>query len=58
MDKLGLSDELSQQAIDTVLGYVKEKLPENAPGLVDAAAKGEMPDVGGLLEQAKGFFGK
>jgi len=57
-DKLGLSDEQSQQAIDTVLGYVKEKLPENAQGLVDAAAKGEMPDVGGLLDQAKGFFGK
>ena len=57
VDKLGLTEEQSQQAVEMVLGYVKEKLPENAQGLVDAAAKGEVPDVGGLLDQAKGFFG-
>ena len=54
---LGLSEEMSQQAIDTVLGYVKEKLPENMQGMVDSAAEGEMPDVGGLLDKAKGLFG-
>jgi len=54
---LGLSEEMSQQAMDAVLGYIKEKLPENMQGLVDSAAEGNMPDVGGLLEQAKGLFG-
>ena len=57
MDKLGLDEEASQQAIDTVLGFVKDKLPENVRGFVDAAAKGEMPDTGDLLDKAKGLFG-
>lgn len=57
MDKLGLDEATSQQAIDTVLGFVKDKLPENAQGLVDAAAKGEMPDTDDLLGKAKGLFG-
>lgn len=57
MDKTGLSEEMSQQAIDTVLAFVKDKLPENVQGFVDAAAKGEMPDSGDLLSKAKGLFG-
>ncbi len=56
-EKLGLSEELSEQAIELVLEFVKAKLPENMQGLVDSVAKGEMPDTGGLLDQAKGLFG-
>ena len=57
MGKLGLDEAASEQAIDTVLGFVKDKLPENVQGFVDAAAKGEMPDTGDLLDKAKGLFG-
>ncbi len=57
MEKLGLDEGVSQQAIDMVLGFVKDKLPENMQGLVDSVAKGEMPDTGGLLDKAKGLFG-
>jgi len=57
MDKLGLDEGSSQQAIDMVLGFVKEKLPENVQGLVDSVASGEMPDTGDLLDKAKGLFG-
>ncbi|MBT8038539.1 MAG: DUF2267 domain-containing protein [Verrucomicrobiae bacterium] len=57
MEKLGLDEAISQQAIDMVLGFVKDKLPENVQGLVDSAASGELPDTGGLLDQAKGLFG-
>lgn len=57
MDKLGLDEATSQQAIDTVLGFVKEKLPDDVQGIVDAAANGEMPDTGDLLSKAKGLFG-
>ena len=57
MDKLGLDEAASEQAIDTVLGFVKDKLPENVQGFVDAAANGEMPDTGDLLDKAKGLFG-
>ena len=57
MDKLGLDESASQQAIDTVLDFIKDKLPDNVQGIVDAAAKGEMPDGGDLLDKAKGLFG-
>lgn len=58
-EKLGLSEEMSEQAIEMVLGFLKTKLPDNVSGLIDSAMEGgEMPDVGGLLDQAKGFFGK
>jgi hypothetical protein len=56
-EKLGLSEELSEQAIELVLGFVKAKLPKNMGGLVDSVAKGEMPDTGNLLDKAKGLFG-
>lgn len=56
-EKLGLSEELSEQAIELVLGFVKAKLPKNMRGLVDSVAKGEMPDTGDLLDKAKGLFG-
>lgn len=57
MDKLGLDEGVSQQAIDMVLGFVKDKLPANVQGLVDSVASGEMPDTGDLLDKAKGLFG-
>ncbi len=57
MDKLGLDEAISQQAIDMVLGFVKDKLPDNVQGLVDSVVSGEMPDTGDLLNKAKGLFG-
>ncbi len=56
-EKLGLSEEMSEQAVDLVLGFVKDKLPESMQGIVDSAINGEMPDTGGLLDKAKGLFG-
>ncbi|BDS06715.1 hypothetical protein NT6N_17550 [Oceaniferula spumae] len=56
-EKLGLSEEMSQQAIDMVLGFVKDKLPEGMQDIVNSAVNGEMPDTGGLLDKAKGLFG-
>lgn len=56
-EKLGLSEEISQQAVDMVLGFVKDKLPEGMQGIVDSAMNGEMPDTDGLLDKAKGLFG-
>ncbi len=57
MEKLGLDEGVSQQAIDMVLGFVKDKLPDNVSGLVDSVTSGEMPDTAGLLDKAKGLFG-
>ena len=56
-EKLGLSEDISQQAVDMVLGFVKDKLPEGMQGVVDSVMSGEMPDTDGLLDKAKGLFG-
>ncbi len=56
-EKLGLSEDISQQAVDMVLGFVKDKLPESMQGVVESAMNGEMPDTDGLLDKAKGLFG-
>jgi len=56
-EKLGLSEEMSEQAVDMVLGFVKDKLPEGLQGPVDSIMSGEVPDAAGLLDKAKGLFG-
>lgn len=60
MEQLGLDADASGSAIEIVLGFVKDKLPENMQGMVDSIANGETPDLGnagGLMDMAKGIFG-
>ena len=60
MEKLGLDESISDQAIEMVLGFVKDKLPEDLQGIVDSVSKGETPDLGGLggaMGAVKGLFG-
>ncbi|MGJ8678148.1 MAG: hypothetical protein ACSHX0_11570 [Akkermansiaceae bacterium] len=57
MAKLGLSEAMSDQAIAIVLGFVKDKLPDNMQGMVDSLIDGETPDSIDLLSKAKGLFG-
>ncbi|GAA5494598.1 hypothetical protein SAMN02745181_3124 [Rubritalea squalenifaciens DSM 18772] len=56
MDRFGLDEAAATQAIEMVLGFVKEKLPENLQGTVDAISKGDTPDLGGVVDGLKGFF--
>lgn len=53
-EKFGLDAEKADGAIQMVLNFVKDKLPDNMKGLVDSALKGE---CGGLMDQAKGMLG-
>ncbi len=57
MEKLGLDEGISDQAIEIVLGFVKDKLPEDLQGMVDSISRGETPDMGGALGAVKGLFG-
>ena len=61
MEKLGLEEGISDKAIEIVLGFVKDKLPENLQGMVDSVVAGETPDMDdlkdGLMDKAKGLFG-
>lgn len=58
-EKLGLDASLSQQAVTMVLSFIKEKIPANMHGVLDAALKGDISalgDVSDTLNQVKGFF--
>ncbi len=46
IDKLGIDENLAEEAIQLVLNYAKLKLPENLRGPIEQIAKGETPSIG------------
>jgi uncharacterized protein (DUF2267 family) len=52
--KVGINEAQARQAVQVVLGYLKEKLPAPIAGQIDAALKG---DVSGLEDIAGGLGG-
>lgn len=56
MEKLGIDDGGASSAIEMVLGFVKDKLPESAQGMIDSVTNGE-EGGGGALDAVKGLFG-
>lgn len=56
LEQLGIDPSKCQGVIDTVLQFIKDKLPENLHGLIDGALHGE-GGASSLLDQAKGILG-
>ena len=54
--KTGLSDEMARTAVDTVIGFLKEKLPGPAAAQLDALLEGG--DVSSLMSGLGGLLGK
>ncbi|MBX0327060.1 DUF2267 domain-containing protein [Oscillochloris sp. ZM17-4] len=61
-EKTGISEEQAQGALNTVVGFLKEKLPEPIAGQIDGLVSG---DVSGVADQISsltaglgGLFGK
>ncbi len=55
---LGIGEDQVDGVIETVLGFIKDKMPDGMEGMLDSVLKGEMPDVGGdMLDKVKGLFG-
>ncbi|MDF1713634.1 MAG: hypothetical protein P1U90_15455 [Akkermansiaceae bacterium] len=55
---LGIEADQIDGVIETVLEFIKNKLPDGLEGMFDSVIKGEIPEIGGdLLEKAKGLFG-
>ena len=52
--KVGISEAQAKQAVETVLGFLKDKLPEPIAGQLDAALEGDLIGLGDLA----GGFGK
>lgn len=52
---LNLDEEMAQKGVDTVIEFLKDKLPENLHGLLDNL---DSDDVAGkALDAVKGLFG-
>mgnify|MGYP001125112571 CR=1 FL=1 len=52
--KAGITEQQANTAVQTVLGFIKDRLPPQFAGQVDAIMKGGAPDLGSL----GGLFGK
>jgi hypothetical protein len=52
--KTGLPKEQAKMAVETVLGFLKEKLPAPVAAQIDAVLSGNMPD---LSKGLGGLFG-
>ncbi len=43
-DKTGLSEDLSNEAVETIVGYFRTRLPAEIANQIDNLAQGEDPD--------------
>ena len=56
-DKVGISEAQAKQAVETVLGFLKDKLPEPIAGQLDAALEGDLSGLGDLAGGIGKLFG-
>ena len=59
-DKAGISESQAQTAVETVMGFLKEKLPEPLASQVETVLKGGdvTDDLSGLAGSVGGLFKK
>ncbi len=60
-EKTGISQEQAKTAVDTVIGFIKDKLPAGMQGQVDSLLSGNssLGDMaGGMKDKLGGMFGK
>lgn len=55
VEKTGISEDLAQKAVEVVLDYLKDKLPEPIAGRLDDILDGL--DAGDLMKGLGGLFG-
>ena len=55
--KTGLNEELATLAVDTVIGFLKQKLPPELSGQLDSLLSGQ-ESSSGIIDAVKGLFGK
>jgi hypothetical protein len=55
--KTGLNEQMATLAVDTVIGFLKQKLPAELSGQLDSLLSGQ-ESSSGILGAVKGLFGK
>ena len=61
VDKTGLSEDKARAAVDTVMGFLKEKLPAPIASQIDSVMSGGAGEGGepaGVAEGLSGMFSK
>ena len=56
-DKVGISEAQAKQAVEVVMGFLKDNLPEPLAGQVEAVLSGDVSGVQDLLGGLGGLFG-
>jgi hypothetical protein len=56
--KVGISEAQARQAVETVLDFLKDKLPAPIAGQVEAVLEGDLSAVGQLAGGLGGMFGR
>ncbi len=60
-DKVGISEAQAKQAVEIVLSFLKDRLPDSMAGQLDAVVDGDLSglgDLGDLAGGLGGMFGK
>lgn len=58
VEKTGLSEDAAQNAVDVVISFIKEKLPDPIAGQIDGLLSGETEaEEGGIGGALKGMLG-
>lgn len=55
--KVGISSEQASQAVTTVVGFIKDKLPDSIADQLDGFLDGEGGGTENLMDQAKDAIG-
>ena len=56
-DKVGISEAQAKQAVETVMEFLKDKLPEPIAGQLDAVLEGDVSGLGDLAGGLGKLFG-
>jgi outer membrane lipoprotein SlyB len=56
-ERTGISDEQARTAVNTVVGFLKERLPAPIAGQVDNVIGGSAGAVGGIADKAGDMLG-
>lgn len=56
--KTGISEQQAEQAVHTVVGFLKQKLPGPLASQLDSVISGGGPNLGDLASGLGGMFGK
>jgi hypothetical protein len=57
VERTGISEQQARGAVETVLGFLKNRLPEPIAGQLDGLAGGAGGAVGGLADKAGDVLG-